>query len=368
MDRYQVDQVVFAYSDVRHEYVMHKLSQVIALGADAVLMGPDHTALKSTKPVISVCAVRTGAGKSQTTRAVATLLRQAGKRVAVVRHPMPYGDLAKQAVQRFATMEDLDRNDCTIEEREEYEPHIAAGNIVYAGVDYEAILRRAEQEADVILWDGGNNDFSFYRADLGIVVADPHRPGDELRYFPGEANLRMADVIVVNKVDTATREGVDAVLASIASVNPKAQVIMAASPLTVDDPEAIRGKRVLVVEDGPTLTHGEMKYGAGTIAARQFGARDFIDPRPFAVGEMKATYDKYPGIGILLPAMGYSDQQIEDLETSINGSGAELVVIGTPIDLRRIVNIRIPAVRVTYELREIGHPTLRDVLSERGFI
>jgi predicted GTPase len=368
IDRYQVDQVVFAYSDVRHEYVMHKLSQVVALGADAVLMGPDHTAIKSTKPVISVCAVRTGAGKSQTTRAVANLLRGAGKTVAVVRHPMPYGDLAAQAVQRFATMEDLARQKCTIEEREEYEPHIAAGNIVYAGVDYEAILRQAEQEADVILWDGGNNDFSFYKADLGIVVADPHRPGDELRYFPGEVNLRMADVIVVNKVDTATREGVDTVMASIASVNPGAVVIMAASPLTVDDPEAIRGKRVLVVEDGPTLTHGEMKYGAGTIAARQFRARDFVDPRPFAVGEMKATFDKYPNIGILLPAMGYSDQQIEDLETSINTSGAELVVIGTPIDLRRIVNITIPAVRVTYELREIGHPTLRDVLTERGFI
>ena len=366
--RYGVEQVVFAYSDVRHEYVMHKLSQVVALGADAVLMGPDHTAIKSIKPVISVCAVRTGAGKSQTTRAVANLLRGAGKKVAVVRHPMPYGDLAKQAVQRFATMEDLVLQECTIEEREEYEPHIEAGNIVYAGVDYEAILRQAEKEADVILWDGGNNDFSFYKADLGIVVADPHRPGDELRYFPGEVNLRMADVIVVNKVDTATREGVDTVMASIASVNPKAIVIMAASPLTVDDPEAIRGKRVLVVEDGPTLTHGEMKYGAGTIAARQFAARDFVDPRPFAVGEMKATFDKYPNIGILLPAMGYSDQQIEDLETSINTSGAELVVIGTPIDLRRIVNITIPAVRVTYELREIGHPTLRDVLSERGFI
>jgi predicted GTPase len=365
---HDVDQVVFAYSDVKYEYVMHKSAQVNALGADFILMGPKYTALKSSKPVISVCAVRTGAGKSQTTRAVAALLREAGKTVAAVRHPMPYGDLAKQAVQRFATVEDLEKQECTIEEMEEYEPHVAVGTIVYAGVDYEAILRAAEKEADVILWDGGNNDFMFYKADLAITVVDPHRPGNELSYYPGEVNLRMADVIVVNKVDTAERAGIDAVLASAAAVNPAAQVVMAASPLTVDDSAAIRGKRVLVVEDGPTLTHGEMKYGAGTVAAKQFGAAELIDPRPFAVGEMKATFAKYPGIGVLLPAMGYGAQQVKDLETTINASGAELVVIGTPIDLRRIVDITIPAVRVSYDLQEVGHPTLRDILGERRFI
>jgi len=365
---HDVDQVVFAYSDVKYEYVMHKSAQVHALGADFILMGPKYTALKSSKPVISVCAVRTGAGKSQTTRAVAALLREAGKTVAAVRHPMPYGDLAKQAVQRFATVEDLEKQECTIEEMEEYEPHVAVGTIVYAGVDYEAILRAAEKEAGVILWDGGNNDFMFYKADLAITVVDPHRPGNELSYYPGEVNLRMADVIVVNKVDTAERAGIDAVLANAAAVNPAAQIVMAASPLTVDDSAAIRGKRVLVVEDGPTLTHGEMKYGAGTVAARQFGAAELIDPRPFAVGEMKATFAKYPGIGVLLPAMGYGAQQVKDLETTINASGAELVVIGTPIDLRRVVNIAIPAVRVSYDLQEVGHPTLRDILGERHFI
>jgi len=366
--QHDVDQVVFAYSDVKYEYVMHKSAQVNALGCDFILMGPKYTALKSTKPVISICAVRTGAGKSQTTRAIATILREAGKKVAAVRHPMPYGDLVKQAVQRFATVEDLKKHDCTIEEMEEYEPHVTVGNIIYAGVDYEAILRAAEKEADVILWDGGNNDFMFYKADLAITVADPHRAGNETSYYPSEVNMRMADVIVINKIDTADRAGVEAVLASANALNPGAAVVMAASPLTVDDPKAIRGKKVLVVEDGPTLTHGEMKYGAGTVAALQFGARELIDPRPFAVGEIKATFDKYPNIGVLLPAMGYSEQQLKDLEVTINTSGAELIVIGTPIDLRRIVEIKIPAVRVGYDLQEIGHPTLRDILSERGFI
>jgi len=365
---HDVDQVVFAYSDVPYEYVMHKSAQVNALGCDFRLMGPKYTAIKSTKPVISICAVRTGAGKSQTTRKIAELLRASGKKVAAIRHPMPYGDLVAQAVQRFATVDDLKKHDCTIEEMEEYEPHVAAGNIIYAGVDYEAIVREAEKEADVILWDGGNNDFMFYKADLAITVADPHRAGHELTYYPGEVNVRMADVVVINKVDTADRAGVETVLANVRSVNPTAEIVLGASPLTVDDPKAIKGKRVLVVEDGPTLTHGEMKYGAGTMAAQLHGAASYIDPRPFAVGEIKATFEKYPNIGVLLPAMGYSDQQLKDLETTINTSGAELVVIGTPIDLRRIVNIKIPAVRVGYDLQEIGHPTLADILSERGFI
>jgi len=365
---HDVDQVVFAYSDVTYEYVMHKSAIVNALGCDFRLMGPKYTAIKSTKPVISICAVRTGAGKSQTTRKVAELLRASGKKVAAIRHPMPYGDLVAQAVQRFATVDDLKKHDCTIEEMEEYEPHVTAGNIIYAGVDYEAIVREAEKEADVILWDGGNNDFMFYKADLAITVADPHRAGHELTYYPGEVNVRMADVVVINKVDTADRAGVETVLANVRSVNPTAEIVLGASPLTVDDPKAIKGKRVLVVEDGPTLTHGEMKYGAGTMAAQLHGAASYIDPRPFAVGEIKATFEKYPNIGVLLPAMGYSDQQLKDLETTINTSGAELVVIGTPIDLRRIVNIKIPAVRVGYDLQEIGHPTLADILSERGFI
>jgi predicted GTPase len=366
--KHDVDQVVFAYSDLKYEYVMHKSAQVNALGCDFILMGPKYTAVKSTKPVIAVCAVRTGAGKSQTTRLIQTMLREAGKKVVSIRHPMPYGDLAKQAVQRYATIDDLKKNECTIEEMEEYEPHVVAGNIIYAGVDYEAILREAEKEADIILWDGGNNDFSFYAADLTITVADPHRPGNELSYYPGEVNLRVADVVVINKIDTADRAGIETVLESIAKVNPTATVIMGASPLTVDDPKAIRGKKVLVVEDGPTLTHGEMKYGAGTMAAKQFGAGELIDPRPFAVGEIKATFEKYPNIGVLLPAMGYSDQQLKDLEVTINSSGAELVVIGTPMDLRRIINIKIPAVQVGYDLQEIGHPTLREILSEKGYI
>ena len=366
--RHDVEQVVFAYSDVPYEYVMHRSAIANALGADFRLLGPRQVMLKSSKPVIAVCAVRTGAGKSQTSRKVQQMLRAAGKRVVSIRHPMPYGDLVKQRVQRFATVEDLARHECTIEEMEEYEPHVVAGNVIYAGVDYEAILREAEKEADVILWDGGNNDFSFYQADLYITVADPHRPGDGLRYYPGEVNLRLADVVVLNKVDTADRAGIEAELEAVRSVNPTARIIMGASPVTVDDPEAVRGRRVLVVEDGPTLTHGEMKYGAGTVAARQLGAAELIDPRPFAVGEIRATFEKYPGIGVLLPAMGYSKQQLADLEATINASGADVVVIGTPIDLRRVCDIKLPAVRVRYELQEIGRPTLEDVLREHGLL
>lgn len=366
--KHGVEQVVFAYSDVPYEYVMHRSALANALGADFRLLGPDHVMVESTKPVIAVCAVRTGAGKSQTTRKIQVLLREAGKKVVSIRHPMPYGDLVKQRVQRYAAVEDLARYECTIEEMEEYEPHVKAGNVIYAGVDYEAILREAEKEADVILWDGGNNDFSFYKTDLYITVADPHRPGDGLVYYPGEVNLRLADVVVLNKIDTADRAGIEAELEAVRSVNPDAQVVMAASPVTVDDPAAVKGKRVLVVEDGPTLTHGEMKYGAGTVAARQLGAREFIDPRPFAAGEIKATFEKYPGVGTLLPAMGYSDEQLKDLEATINASGAELVVIGTPMDLRRIIDIKLPAVQVGYDVQEIGSPTLEDVLRERGFI
>ena len=366
--KHHVQEVVFAYSDVRYEYLMHRSALVNSLGADFRLMGPDRTMVKSTKPVIAVCAVRTGAGKSQTTRKIQTMLREAGKKVVSIRHPMPYGDLVKQRVQRFATVEDLAKNECTIEEMEEYEPHVVAGNVIYAGVDYEAIVREAEKEADIILWDGGNNDYSFYHADLYITVADPHRPGNGLVYYPGEVNLRLADVVVMNKIDSADRTGIEAELDAVRSVNPTAQIIMAASPVTVDDPAAIRGKRVLVVEDGPTLTHGEMKYGAGTVAARQLGAAEFIDPRPFATGEIKATFEKYPNIGVLLPAMGYSDQQLRDLETTINASGADVVVIGTPMDLRRIVKITLPAVQVGYDIQEIGHPTLEDVLREHKFI
>jgi len=366
--KHGVDQVVFAYSDVPYEYVMHRSALVNALGADFRLMGPDHCMVKSTKPVIAVCAVRTGAGKSQTTRKIQTTLREAGKKVVSIRHPMPYGDLVKQRVQRYATVEDLAKHECTIEEMEEYEPHVKAGNVIYAGVDYEAILREAEKEADVILWDGGNNDFSFYAADLYITVADPHRPGNGLVYYPGEVNLRLADVVVLNKIDTADRAGIDAEMAAVRSVNPNARIILGASPVTVDDPAAVKGKRVLVVEDGPTLTHGEMKYGAGTVAAMQLGAAELIDPRPFATGEIKATFEKYPNVGVLLPAMGYSEEQLQDLADTINASGAEVVVIGTPMDLRRIIDIKLPAVQVKYDLQEIGSPTLADILSERGFI
>jgi predicted GTPase len=365
IQRHQVDQVVFSYSDVSHEYVMHKASQVLAAGADFRLMGVGSTMLESGKPVVAVCAVRTGSGKSQTTRHVCDVLQQSGHKVVVVRHPMPYGDLVAQRVQRFATYEDLDRHKCTIEEREEYEPHIDRGVVVYAGVDYEPILRQAEREADVVVWDGGNNDLPFYRPDLHIVVADPHRPGHELRYHPGEANLRAADVVVINKVDTASLEGITQVRESIRTVNPSAVVVEAASPIFVDAPDAIRGKRVLVIEDGPTLTHGEMAYGAGVVAARRFGAAELVDPRPYAVRSIAATFVKYPHTGPLLPAMGYGDDQIRDLEETINATDCDLVLSATPIDLRRILNVRHPMDRVRYELQVIGRPTLEEILTSR---
>lgn len=363
--QYAVDEVIFAYSDVPHEYVMHKASAVLAAGADYRLMGLNSTQLRSSKPVVSVCAVRTGSGKSQTTRRVSDILRELGYTVAAVRHPMPYGDLAKQAVQRFADYSDLDKHDVTIEEREEYEPHIDRGVLVFAGVDYERILRQAEQEADIVLWDGGNNDLPFYRADLNIVVVDPHRPGHEKMYHPGEANLRMADVVIINKVDTANIDDVTTVRENIRELNPDAIVIEGASPILVDDPAAIRGKRVLVVEDGPTLTHGEMAYGAGVVAARRFGAAEIIDPRPYAVGSIAETFKKYPGTGALLPAMGYGEKQAADLEATIRAVPADLVIIGTPIDLTRVIKIDKPYQRVRYELQEIGSPTLEDVLREK---
>jgi predicted GTPase len=361
----KVDQVVFAYSDVPHEVVMHKASAVLAAGADFRLMGTRTTQLKSSKPVVSVCAVRTGSGKSQTTRRVSLILRGLGYKVAAIRHPMPYGDLVKQAVQRYANYSDLDRYECTIEEREEYEPHLDNGVIVYAGVDYEKILRQAEQEVDIILWDGGNNDFSFYVPDLQIVVADPHRPGHELSYHPGETNVNSADVFVINKVDTADAENVIRVRENLRKINPGAVVIEAASPLFVDDPAAINGKRVLVIEDGPTLTHGEMAYGAGYVAARRFGASEIVDPRPFAVRSIKATYEKYPKTGPILPAMGYGKAQTRDLEATINKADVDLVIIGTPIDLTRVLKINKPAQRVRYELQEIGQPTLEDILKAK---
>ncbi|MBN2046037.1 MAG: GTPase [Anaerolineales bacterium] len=362
---HKVQQVVFAYSDVPHNYVMHKASQVLAAGADFRLMGLDNTTVKSTKPLVSVCAVRTGAGKSQTTRRVSLILRDLGYKVAAIRHPMPYGDLAKQAVQRFADYSDLDKHECTIEEREEYEPHIDNGVIVYAGVDYEAILRQAEQEVDIVLWDGGNNDLPFYKSDFHIVVADPHRPGHERTYHPGEANARLADVFVLNKVDTAEPAGVLAVRESLRNLNPDAIVIEGASPLFVDRPEEIKGKRVLVVEDGPTLTHGEMSYGAGWVAARRFGAAEIVDPRPFAVGSIIDTYNKYPTTGNVLPAMGYGEKQMKELEQSIANADVDLVIVGTPIDLTRIIKIKQPYQRVRYELQEIGKPTLADLLEQK---
>jgi predicted GTPase len=365
----EVDDVVFAYSDVTHEHVMHIGSIALAAGADFRLMGPRSTELRSSKPVVAICAVRTGSGKSQTTRHVAAVLRGAGKRVAVLRHPMPYGDLTKQAVQRFERYEDLDAADATIEEREEYEPHIAEGNIVFAGIDYAAILERAQQEADVVLWDGGNNDTPFIHPNLHLVVVDPHRPGHELRYHPGETNLRMADACVVNKIDTAPEEGVEAVLTSILAVNPDAAVVRAASPFEVEqDTHQIAGKRVLAIEDGPTLTHGEMTYGAAVLAAKAGGASELVDPRPFAVGSIKDTFAKYPHMTQLLPAMGYGRKQMEELRETIARSDAELVLIGTPIDLRRVIELDKPALRVTYRLQEIGEPTIAQLLAERGII
>ena len=366
---HEIDDVVFAYSDVTHEHVMHVASRALAAGASFRLLSPHETALASSKPVVAICAVRTGSGKSQTTRRIAALLRESGKRVAVLRHPMPYGDLTKQAVQRFERYEDLDAADCTIEEREEYEPHLREGNLVFAGIDYQAILERAEREADVIVWDGGNNDTPFIRPDLHVVVVDPHRAGHELRYHPGETNLRMAHVCVVNKVDSATPEGIDAVLGSIRTNNPSAEVVLANSPFVVEgDASQIAGKRVLAIEDGPTLTHGEMTYGAALLAAKAHGAAELIDPRPCAVGSIAATFAEYPHVGTLLPAMGYGKKQRDDLAETIRRCDPEVVLVGTPIDLRRVVEIDPPALRVTYRLEEVGEPTLADVLARHGLL
>jgi predicted GTPase len=365
IEEHKIEQVIFAYSDITHEYVMHKASEVLAAGADFRLMGLNTTQIESNKPVVSVCAVRTGSGKSQTTRRVAQILTDMGKKVAVIRHPMPYGDLVKQAVQRFGELADLDKHECTIEEREEYEPHIVNDILVFAGVDYEAILREAEKEADVILWDGGNNDLSFYKSDLQIVVVDPLRPGHETSYHPGEANARTADIFVINKVDTADAEDVIYLHDSLRKLAPEAVILEGASPLFVDDPAQIKGKRVLVVEDGPTLTHGGMAYGAGWVAARRFGAAEIVDPRPYAVGTILETYQKYPSTGDVLPAMGYGDDQIRELEKTINNAEVDLVIIGTPIDLAGLMKINKPTQRVRYELQVIGQPTLEDLLKEK---
>jgi predicted GTPase len=361
----EVDEVVFAYSDVSHEYVMHRASQVLAAGASYTLLGPNATMLASTKPVVAICAVRTGSGKSQTTRAVVRALTGQGRTTVVVRHPMPYGDLVAQRVQRFASYEDLLEANATVEEREEYEAHLAAGTVVYAGVDYEEILKAAQAEADVVVWDGGNNDLPFFRPDVHIVVADPHRAGHETTYHPGEANLRMADVIVINKVDTADPEKVEAVEATARQVNPDAVVIRADSPVTLDDPGALEGKKVLVIEDGPTLSHGEMTYGAGVVAARQHGAAEIVDPRPYVTGSLRHVYEAYP-VGPVLPAMGYSATQIDELERTIDQAPVDVVVIATPVDLAKVADIRKPSVRVRYELAEReGYPTIADVLAER---
>ncbi len=357
-----VNRVVFAYSDLRHEEVMHKASTVLAAGADFWLQGPGSTSIPSSKKVISVCAVRTGCGKSQTARKITQILTGWGKRVVAIRHAMPYGNLEKQAVQRFSTLADLKKHDCTIEEMEEYEPYLEMGNVLFAGVDYEAILREAEKEADIILWDGGNNDFPFYASDLEIVVADPHRPGHELQYYPGEVNVKRAHVVIINKVDSAKPEDVLTVRKNISRLNPSATIIEAESTISVENGERIANSRVLVVEDGPTLTHGEMQYGAGVIAAQRFGAKEIVDPRPWITGSLKETFSKYPLIGKLLPAMGYGEEQIHDLETTINAADCDLVVIGTPIDLGRVLNIEKPTVRVRYELKEIGAPNLESVL------
>jgi predicted GTPase len=357
-----IQRVVFAYSDLRHEQVMHKGATVLAAGADFWLQGPASTMTQSSKKVVSVCAVRTGCGKSQTARKIAGILSGLGKRVVAIRHAMPYGNLEKQAVQRFETLADLKKHDCTIEEMEEYEPYLEMGTVLFAGVDYEAILREAEKEADIILWDGGNNDFPFYASDLEIVVADPLRPGHELQYFPGEVNIRRAHVVIINKVDSAKKEDVETVRNNISKLNPSAIVIEAESPISVENPERISNSRVLVVEDGPTLTHGEMQYGAGVVAAKRFGAKEIVDPRPWITGSLKDTFAKYPHIGKLLPAMGYGEEQIRDLEATINAADCDLVVIGTPIDLTRVLNIQKPTVRVRYELAEIGTPNLKTVL------
>lgn len=362
--KHHIDQVVFAYSDISHEYVMHKASLVMASGADFRLMGPETTMVTSKRKVVAVTAVRTGSGKSQTTRYVAKTLMNAGKKVAVIRHPMPYGNLEEQVAMRFADYADLDKFNCTIEEREEFEPHIDNGIVVYAGVDYELILRQAEEEADVILWDGGNNDIPFYFPDVHIVVVDPHRAGHETSYHPGETNLLMADIAIINKVDSVDPAKVEVVREAIAGNNPKAEIIMANSPITVEQPEIVKGKKVMVVEDGPTLTHGGMSYGAGVIAAKNLGAEELIDPRPYAVGSIKDTFAKYNHLSDLLPAMGYGKAQIAELEQTINNSPAELVVIGTPIDLRRVMSLKKPAVRVRYELEEIGTPKMAGLLAK----
>jgi predicted GTPase len=360
--KYKIDIVVFSYSDVPHEYVMHRSSMANSLGANFMLLGARDTQVVSTKPVVSICAIRTGSGKSQTSRKVVDYFHTRGYKVVAIRHPMPYGDLRKQIVQRFASYDDFRKHECTIEEREEYEPYTERGMVIYAGVDYEKILRQAEQEADVIIWDGGNNDFSFYKSDLQIVVVDPHRPGHELKYYPGETNFRMADVIVINKMDTATAEGIAIVKKNIQDINPTATVIKADSEISVADASLIRGKKVLVIEDGPTLTHGEMKYGAGIVAAQRNGAAEIIDPRPYAVGSIKATFTKYNHLDNLLPAMGYGDKQMKELEETINATPCDAVVIGTPIDLGRLLKINKPSTRVTYELKEQGAVTLEDVL------
>jgi predicted GTPase len=359
-----VDLVVFAYSDVTNQYVMERSALVNAAGADFLLMGTESTMVVPEKPLISITAVRTGSGKSQTTRRVSEILKARGKKLAVIRHPMPYGNLVEQEWQRYETYADLDKYECTIEEREEYEPHIDNGTIVYAGVDYEKILRKAEAESDIVIWDGGNNDFSFYKPDLSIVVVDPHRAGHELLYYPSGVNLRTADIVVINKVDTASFDDIQFVRNNVLDVNPRARIIEAASPITVDDPSVIRGKRVLVIEDGPTLTHGGMKYGAGTIAAKRFNASEIIDPRPYTVASITDTYNKYPKIGHLLPAMGYGERQIKDLQETIDRVDCDAVVVGTPIDLTRLINFKVPATRVRYELQEIGLPNLDTLLKD----
>ena len=362
---HRIDQVVFSYSDVKHTYVMHKASQVLAYGADFRLLGGKATMVKCHKPLIAVCATRTGSGKSQTTRAVCDVLLNMGLKVVAIRHPMPYGDLRKQIVQRFADYADLDKHQCTIEEREEYEPHIDRGIIVYAGVDYAAILRQAEKEADVIVWDGGNNDYPFYQPDVWITVVDPHRSGHEMLYYPGETNLRAADIIIINKIDTADYQNIRALYSSINEVNPEAEIIEAASPLFVEQYKSISGKRVLVVEDGPTLTHGEMAYGAGYVAAERYGAAEIVDPRLYAVDSIQETYAKYPKTGKVLPAMGYGSVQMRDLEQTINNTACDLVIVGTPIDLTRLLKIKHPMVRVRYELQVIGRPTLEDCIKNK---
>jgi len=362
IQKHKIEQVILAYSDLPHQYVMERASLILASGADFRLMGPNNTMLQSKVPLISVCAVRTGSGKSQTTRKVCQILKGIGKKVVVIRHPMPYGDLSKQVWQRFETYDDLDKYQCTIEEREEYEPHIDLGNIVYAGVDYRKILEMAEKEADIIVWDGGNNDIPFYNSDLHIVVTDPHRVGHEKTYYPGSVNLRMADIVVINKIDTANSENISQLRKNIFELAPKAILVEAASPIKVDQAEIIRSKMVIVIEDGPTLTHGEMQYGAGVVAAQKYGAKEIINPREFAVGTIKDTYQKYPHIGSLLPAMGYGKEQIKELELTINRSNAELVIIGTPIDLSRVMQIDKKYVRVRYELQEIGKPDLKELL------